>query len=231
MITIIRARLRRRGWNRFAKGVRKSLNGRLRNLEDPTKGRFIASDVKRILDQAQLNVGNLLPSMPEQKTLGNYHWVFSSLQCLAIYRALLTEGITKDYAALLIGDIMWKVLEGRRGMRIIIKSIIHIITRDPHKKLGIMFRLMMRYPYSPPGYEIDFSSDSDTHYMNIYRCPPLEFYRIHGEGALDMFRKTWCMFDFASAEVMVKGGRYERPHTLSAGDSVCDMRWFVAEGK
>jgi len=41
------------------------------------------------------------------------------------------------------------------------------------------------------------------------------------------FYNSWCMFDFAIAKVMAKDGSYERPHTLSAGDDVCDMRWFV----
>jgi hypothetical protein len=28
---------------------------------------------------------------------------------------------------------------------------------------------------------------------------------------------------------MVPGGRFERPHALSAGDPVCDMSWVAGE--
>lgn len=34
--------------------------------------------------------------------------------------------------------------------------------------------------------------------------------------------------DYAAAERLVEGGRYQREHTLSDGDGVCDMRWFIA---
>ncbi|MEW5816755.1 MAG: L-2-amino-thiazoline-4-carboxylic acid hydrolase [Spirochaetota bacterium] len=231
MKTTIQTKLRRPIWNRNQKAARKVLTGRLRSQEESQKGRFIPSDVDRILDQAWRNVDDLMPSMPEQKTLGNFHWVFSGLTLLAIYRSLLNEGTAKDYATNLISDIIWKAYESLRVIRFISNSIIRLITSDLHKQLGIQLRLLLSYPYSPPGYEIDFSSDSDTHYMNIYRCPVLEFYRTQDEEALELFRKTWCVFDYAVAEVMVKGGRYERLHTLSAGDSVCDMRWFVADNK
>ena len=44
---------------------------------------------------------------------------------------------------------------------------------------------------------------------------------------MTLFRKTWCTFDYTSAEYAVEGGKYQRKHTLSDGDEVCDMRWFI----
>jgi len=43
------------------------------------------------------------------------------------------------------------------------------------------------------------------------------------------FNRTWCQFDWAAAQAMAAGEKYERPHTLSAGDTICDMRWYVDE--
>jgi len=43
----------------------------------------------------------------------------------------------------------------------------------------------------------------------------------------DMKKRFDSHFMFALAQVMVKGGRYEPPHTLSAGDSLCDMIWSI----
>jgi hypothetical protein len=57
--------------------------------------------------------------------------------------------------------------------------------------------------------------------------PIFEYFKTQGEEALEFFRNSWCTLDFPLAEFMVKGGRYERPHTLSAGDNVCDMRWIA----
>jgi hypothetical protein len=228
METFIQRKVRQFIWKKISqKAARKVLTGRLRNQEDPKKGRFLPSDVDRILDQARRNVDDLMPSMPEQKTLGNFQWVFLGLVCLAIYRSLLKEGIGQDYATNLIGDIMWKALEDRGVIRSISNFIIHLITRDPHEQLGIKLRLILRYPYNPPGYESELSSDLNAYYWNFYRCAPLDFFRTQGEEALELFRKTWCLFDYESAEIMAKGGRYDRPHTLSAGDNVCDMKWYV----
>ncbi len=213
-------------WKENKKFTREVLTGRLRSREEPRKGRFMPSDVGRILDRAQRNVDDLQSSMVAQENWANFRMVFLGLTHLAIYRALLNEGTKKDYAIDLIGDIAWKPVTESRRTRIG-KFIIRRITGDPHKQLGMQLRFLGRVATSPPGYESEFSSDSDTHYWNFYRCPPLEFYRTQGEEALEMFRKTWCEFDFATAEWMAKGVKYERPHTLSEGDDVCDMRWHV----
>lgn len=60
------------------------------------------------------------------------------------------------------------------------------------------------------------------------RCPPLEVFRQMSEGAeIEVFRRTWCRFDFPAAAAMAPGGRFERPRPLWAGDPVCDMTWTV----
>ncbi|MGI9626431.1 MAG: L-2-amino-thiazoline-4-carboxylic acid hydrolase [Longimicrobiales bacterium] len=217
-------------WKENRKFAREVLTGRLRSREEPRKGRFMPPDVDRILDRAQRNIDDLQSSMVAQKNSGNFRMVFMSLTHLAIYRALLSEGTKKDYATDLVGDIAWKpVTESRRTS--VGKFIIRRITADPHRQVGMQLRFLRRFATSPPGYESELSSDSTAHYWNFHRCPPLEFYRTQGEEALEMFRKTWCEFDFATAEWMAKGVKYERPHTLSAGDDVCDMKWTVARNE
>jgi len=214
-------------WKESKKFTREVVTGRLRSREEPRKGRFLPSDVSRILDRARRNIDESQSSMEEQEHWANFRMVFLSLTHLAIYRALLSEGIRKDYAIDLIGDIAWKpVTESRRTK--IGKFMIRQITDDPHKQVGMQLRSLGRIAASPPGYESEFSSDSRAHHWNFYRCPPLEFYRTQGEEALEMFRKTWCEFDFATAEYMAEGVKYERPHTLSEGDDVCDMKWYIA---
>jgi len=64
--------------------------------------------------------------------------------------------------------------------------------------------------------------------VDFHRCPVHDYFRSQGEEELELFQKTWCTLDHPIAEAMVEGGRYERPHTLSHGDSVCDMRWLVS---
>ena len=71
--------------------------------------------------------------------------------------------------------------------------------------------------------------------MFLHHCPPFAFVRNyiekHGDrGELEAFQRSWCRYDWGLTYAMVDGrygvrGHYERPHTLSAGDDVCDMRW------
>ena len=58
-------------------------------------------------------------------------------------------------------------------------------------------------------------------------CPVYDFYKQFGQEEMTLFRKTWCTFDYTSAEYAAEGGKYQRKHTLSDGDEVCDMRWFI----
>jgi hypothetical protein len=53
-----------------------------------------------------------------------------------------------------------------------------------------------------------------------------ELFQRFGEAVMQFFRDTWCTFDYSAAEMITDGGKYERIHTLSDGDNVCDMRWF-----
>ncbi len=68
-----------------------------------------------------------------------------------------------------------------------------------------------------------------TFVTNWYRCPIYDYFKAQGEE--EIFRKTWCFQDFSAAEAMADGGKYERPHLLSAGDEVCDMKWTVVPRK
>jgi len=213
-------------WDKSQNAAREVLAGRLRSQQEPQKGRFMQSDVSRILDRARCNIYDLMPLIPKQKSRENFRVIFLSITHLSIYRTLLNEGTEKDYATNLIGDIVWKTVSGSWRF-MILKFIIRLITSNPHKQLGMQLRLLGRFVYTPPGYKHELSSDSNAYYWNFYRCPPLDFYSTQGEEALEMFRRTWCVVDFASAELMLRGVKYERPHTLSAGDNVCDMRWHV----
>jgi hypothetical protein len=95
---------------------------------------------------------------------------------------------------------------------------------------------LMRFPFSSPGrpgYEARVWSDGDGYHTHFTHCPPQSFVRRlvdeqgdHGE--LDAFYRSWCLYDWPGADLIAADGQrghYARPHTLSRGDSVCDMCW------
>ncbi len=54
-----------------------------------------------------------------------------------------------------------------------------------------------------------------------------------GRGELEAFYRSWCLYDWPAADLLAGGKRgahphYQRAHTLSRGDSVCDMCWSAS---
>ena len=107
------------------------------------------------------------------------------------------------------------------------KRLLKLSTKEPISFLEKRLKEMMKYPFSKPGYKIEFYKDNKIFCMDVYTCPVYDFYKQFGKEEMILFRRTWCTFDYTAAEHVVEGGKYERKHTLSDGDKVCDMRWYI----
>jgi hypothetical protein len=222
------------------KAAHQILTGRLVERNRPERGRFLRRDVDAILRQAWRNVDEMLPEAPLDRlpTRGNRLNVFLAVVSLATYRAFLNAGIERAYAIELFADVGWNVYERFIALP---RRVARILTRDPQRRLELILRALLVYPFSrpgSPGYEARVWSEPGAFCTYWTHCPPLEFVRrwveTHGaQGELELFRKSWCAYNWAVTYAMVDGdagqrGRYERPHTMSAGDEVCDMRWSAA---
>lgn len=139
--------------------------------------------------------------------------------------------IEQNYAVNLVGDMQWQSVVNAKGLIPIIdplrKKLHKLTTKDPMAYLEKRLEAMMKYPYSKPGYKIEFYKEKNVFCMDIYSCPVFDFYKQFGEEEMTLFRKTWCTFDYTSAEHLVEGSKYQRKHTLSDGDEVCGMQWFT----
>ena len=75
--------------------------------------------------------------------------------------------------------------------------------------------------------------EGDQIHTHWTHCPPQAFVRelvqaVGDRGEVEAFRRSWCEYDWPGADLIAADGRsghYERTHTLSEGDSVCDMCW------
>jgi hypothetical protein len=199
----------------------------------PEYGRFTARDIERIILQASSNIRELMPYFNDFDNIGNYLWEFTGLVDLAIYRALVQEAIDPDYAVNLVGDVLWQMRVSSKGFIPIIDplrlKLARMVTKDPMAFLEKRLRDGMRFPFSEPGYEVRLCREKDAHRMVFSSCAVFDFYRQFGQEELALFRRTWCAYDYAVAELLVEGGKYQREHTLSDGDEVCDMRWSVGQ--
>lgn len=219
------------------RAARQTFAGRLVQRDRPERGRFLPSDVDAILDQAWRNLDAMLPEAELKRipTLGNRQNVYLAVLTVAAHRAFLDAGIERDYAIELFADVGWKVYERFITLP---RWVARIVTRDPQRRLELILRALLVYPFSHPGrpgYECRAWSEPGAFCTHWTHCPPYDFVRrwveMHGDhGEVEAFRRSWCWYDWAVARAMVEGAhaRYERPHTLSEGDDVCDMRWSAS---
>jgi hypothetical protein len=199
------------------------LQGRYLDREQTNKGRFTRTEVNRIIDKTWHNFDELVPvaHVERYKNLGNRQNVLLGVLTHALYRALLEAGLEKDYATELVSDLIWVIYE---KWIVFPRATARLSKRDPQKQMDKMLRIFLRFPFSPPGYVSEVLPEKDVLALDIYRCPVHDYFKEQGE--LEFMLNSWCRQDFALAKIMTEGGSYERPHTLAAGDKVCDMRWY-----
>lgn len=217
------------------------LAGRMIEPGTPQKGRFLRGDVDEILAQTWRNVEKLLPQagLEEIPTRGNQNNVFLAILSVAAYHALLDAGLEREYAIELFADMGWKLYARFLTLP---RFLARLVTRDPQKQMNFMLRSLLVFPFSAPGrpgYEVQAWAEPDRFHTRWTYCAPYAYVREyvdeHGDsGEVEAFIKSWCWYDWAFAYAMVDGGyekqgHYERPHTLSAGDELCDMCWYAQQ--
>ena len=220
------------------RAARATLEGRLLDPERPERGRWLRADVDELLAETWCRVDQILPAarLEALPSRGNRLNVFLAVVTTAAYRALLDRSVPRTYAATLVSDVGWKVYA-----RMLTAAALpaRIRGRSPQERLERTLGLLMRFPFGAagrPGYEVEAWSDAEGFHTHWTYCPPQAFVRSlvqEGEdrGELEAFFRSWCLYDWAAADLLVGDGthgHYERPHTLSRGDAVCDMCWRAA---
>jgi hypothetical protein len=175
-----------------------------------------------------------LAELDELPTIGNRHNVFLAVVTTAAYQALLDRGVAPDYAKKLFADMGWKIY---CWLLRTVALPFHLVIKDPGKRMEKILQTLMIFPFSAPGkpgYEVKVWRQGDDTYTHWTHCPPHAFVRRLVEksgdrGELDAFYHSWCLYDWPGADLLAndgKRGHYTRPHTMSRGDSVCDMCWY-----
>lgn len=226
---LVRQIIRQQAWTVKKKSIVQVLTHRCRRDGEPEYGRFTTMDIERIIQHANSIRVELMPFFKDLSNLGNYVMAYSSLLDLAIYRALLREKVDPDYATNLMGDINWQFVVNTGGYYRLKRKLIALKTKDPMERMGMFLGDMLKFPYGKPGYRSELYKEGNAYRMNFYSCPVYDFYKQFGHEELTLFKKVFCTYDYAAAERLMEGGRYQREHTLADGDEVCDMRWSIAD--
>jgi hypothetical protein len=222
------------------RAARAALEGRRCDPEKPEAGRFLRADVNDFLEDVWTRVVTLLreEDLSRIPTLGNRHNVFLGALTVAAYHALRDRGIEQRYATELFADVGWKLYEQMLEIPFLFAGL---RTRHPQRRMALVLEALMRFPFSSPGepgYDVRAWSEPDRFYTHWTFCAPLGFVKRyverHGDrGELQAFYQSWCLYDWPAADILAGGragehGHYERAHTLSRGDPVCDMCWSAS---
>ncbi len=226
---LIKLIIQKQVWTIKKKSVAQVLTPRCRRDGESEYGRFTTTDIERTIQHTNSIILELMPYFKDLPNIGNYMMAYSSMIDLAIYRALLWEKVDPGYATKLIGDINWQFVVNTGGYYRLKRKLIALKTQDPMERMGIFLGDMLKFPYGKPGYRAELYKEGNVYHMNFYSCPVYDFYKQFGNEELTLFRKVFCTYDYAAAERLIEGGRYQREHTLSDGDDVCDMRWFIVD--
>jgi hypothetical protein len=220
----------------FCKAAHQILEGRYFDPDAPKKGRWLQYDVRLYLKKVWKRTDEILPlaNLETLPTHGSRHNVFLAAVTISAYQILIESNVPEDYAKLLFSDMGWKIYS---RMTRIVSLPFRLFIKNPGKRLNLTLHTLMVFPFSAPGapgYEAKIWTDGDNTYTYWTHCPPQTFVRSliekngdHGE--LDAFYKSWCLYDWAAADIMAndnKHNHYTRTKTLSKGDDICDMCWY-----
>lgn len=201
----------------------KILIGRNRDRQRPELGRITRADIKTISKDWFENYKCLIVDVDFGSTYGSRVMVRNGVLSQSFYRAMRTFGPDKEYATELCTDVIWKIYKSQVRIQ---RLIGRLISRAPQKQMNKIQKLFLAFPLANPGYEVKVNEIGSVASYDIFRCPVCDYFRTQGQEDFEFFRKSWCTLDWPLAEYLVKGGKYERRYTLSAGDDRCDMRWI-----
>lgn len=197
--------------------------------------RWLRPDIVHFLEALDEDVEALRPSalLETLPTFGNRLMVELAIYTVACDRTLRHKGIAAVSARQAVADLGWDLY---RRMLSIVSFPVRLATRDPGRRLRWTILILLRFPFNAPGapgYAVESRIEGDDILTYFTCCPPQSYVRRMSEetgdaNALESFRTSWCLYDWAGADVIAGDGRrghYRRERTLSHGDSVCDMCW------
>ncbi len=189
---------------------------------------FTKGSVNSLFDLTISNIESLCSKLDfsAYETVGNRLMVFFTVCSISCYKALIEFGIPKDRASELFSEIGWEVYRSLTKPYIYAAKLRH---RHPQRQLNFFIKLLCRFPFSKDknGYQYEVWKESNRICTNWYQCAAHNYVRtLNSPEYLEVFKSSWCKYDFSLPQLLNPKGTYERPHTLSHGDDVCDMKWY-----
>ena len=156
-----------------------------------------------------------------EKTIGARVMVRLAAFTVALFRTLKARNIPADRAQELTREITWRTY---RRLAWLPWKATRVVSDDPRVRAKTAMDLFMRFPYSKPGYEMEYVDAGDEVVaFDVYRCPVAEHFA--REGLSGLCTASFCDLDFSLAAEW--GLDLHRPLTISRGNDHCDFRFCL----
>ncbi|MDC1174173.1 hypothetical protein OAT67_02185 [Bacteriovoracaceae bacterium] len=211
------------------RNMKRVLVGKLIDPSNLSRGRFTKKRVRKVYSNTWLNLARILETTDFKvyETRGNRLMVFLVACSASCYQGFRDEQIPADWAKQLFSEIGWSVYTALSMPFIILAKIRH---RTPQKQLNAFIKMLCLFPFSQDknGYQYKFWEEDQRLCTDWFQCAPCNFIKsLNNSDYLEMFKESWCQYDFALPQLDNEKGFYERTKTLSHGDDVCNMRWYA----
>ena len=137
----------------------------------------------------------------------------------SLFRTLEARDLPAGRAQELTSAITWRIY---RTLAWLPWKATRVISGDPLARVKAAMDLFMRFPYSRPGYHMDYVDGGNRCVaFDVLRCPVAEYFA--REGLSELCAASFCDLDFALASEWSL--ELHRPLTLSRGNDLCDFRF------
>lgn len=222
-------------WRNLRRTCHRHLANRTLRLTNGHTLRWLPKDTDRFLDTLTQETAGMrsITDLSHLPNVGSRLMVELAIYTVAADAALRSHGVETNCAHSVVADVGWDLY---RRLLTLSSLPSRVFSRDPGRRIRWTIRGLLIFPFHPvgaPGYETRVFRDGDDLNTHFTHCPPQTFVRViagrrEDPELLEAFRQSWCRYDWPGADLIAADGdrgHYQRLHTLSAGDQVCDMCW------
>lgn len=198
----------------FSKATRSTLNGR-----------FSKEQTETLIKDMWQRYDDLSPELPEGISAPSNFLMRASGACVALFHALVSNGIEEGEAHQIISDICWYPIGGSplpRGVIRLQYRLSRTVSSDPIKRLDWVIALLWRFIFTMPLWEKrNLPSDDGVLAFDVIQCPFADYFRSVGQQELGTL--AFCNVDLKLAEIW--GYDLKRTGLLMTGAPRCDFRY------
>ena len=163
--------------------------------------------------------GALARELPAASTLGASIMTRLAAMTTAVYQSLRQAELPEAEAKEKTAQVSWLVYQ-----KVTMPPwwLTRLLARNSLVRVRRAMGWFMRFPYTAPGYQMQFVPAAvDTVAFDVHRCPAADYFA--GRGLSELCVSAFCNLDYPLADKW--GVTLERPQTLASGAAFCDFRF------